>query len=130
MEGITEQQMNDTKISVLNSVKDCPRVLNHVRIDKSLENTKIRLMTEIYNGGESLKHWIARLFLESYTYQTLEVANISDIFPLSTGSYVFGRLSEEICGYDYCELCKIYNGLENHVNELLKYYDENCLLKV
>jgi hypothetical protein len=130
MERITEQQMNDTKISVLESVKDCPRVLNHDRINKSLENTKIRLMTEIYNGGESLKHWITRIFLECYTYQTLEVVNISDIFPLSTGSYVFGRLSEEICVYDYCELCKIYNGLENHVNELLKYYDENCLLKV
>lgn len=129
MEGFTEQQVSDSKVRVLETTKECPRVLNHDRINKSLENAKIRLMTEVYSGGESLKHWIARLFLECYTYHTLEVANISDIFPLSTGSYVFQRLSEEICNYQYCELIKMFVQLEKITDELLKYYDENCVIK-
>lgn len=129
MEGFTEQQVSDSKVSVLETTKECPRVLNHDRINKSLENAKIRLMTEVYSGGESLNHWIARLFLECYTYHTLEVANISDIFPLSTGSYVFQRLSEEICNYSYCELIQMFANLEKVVMELLKYYNENSLFK-
>lgn len=127
MEGFTEQQLSDSKKEVLKSIKKCRRVLNHDRVWKSLENTKTRIMLENYDGQESLKHWIARLFLECYTYNALEVANISDIFPLSTGSYVFQRLSEEINNYDYCELCEIYYQLENCVNQLLKFYNDHSL---